>query len=507
MTIATSHPNRWAILPILSVALFLVAIDATVLHIAVPTLTLALAPSASQLLWIIDIYPLLMAGLLIASGTLADRVGHRRMLLLGLFLFGLASAACAFAPGPAWLIAGRAFLALGGSMMMPATLSIIRLVFDDPRERAIAIGIWGSVASGGAAVGPVVGGVILEHFPWGAVFLINVPIVLVALPLAAWLVPGRRTTGGAAHPWDPAGLVMAMMGIMAIVYAIKDMTHAGSSLWQAAGIAVVGAALVAGFLRRLARAKAPMIDLTLFRAPGFSVALASAMVAMIVIVGFELALSQQLQLVLKLSPLEAALRLAPAPVASFLVSPFAGPLAHRFGFRAAVVASLGVAAAGFLGIGLLPAGSVSPATIAAFIAIGAGVGGAMTAASATVMNNAPAHQAGAVASVEEVSYELGGGLGVALFGSAIALLYQHLLALPPAVEAAVPAARRSIGEALLAAETMAQPLAGQVTTAARDSFSIAYQTVSLAAAALLVAMALVALAALSGRRRAAAEAG
>jgi len=497
----TRRANRWAILPVVSVALLLVAIDATVLHIAVPTLTLALGPSATQLLWIIDIYPLLMAGLLLAAGTLGDRFGHKRMLLLGLVLFALASAACAFAPGPAWLIAGRAFLAFGGAMMMPATLSIIRLVFDDPRERATAIGVWGAVASGGAAFGPVVGGALLEHFSWGAVFLINIPIILVALPFAAWLVPGRRDDRG-GHPWDLPGLVMAMVGVMALVYAVKQSTHEGADLWQAAAIAVAGAALVATFLRRQARAAAPMIDLSLFRNPAIAIALASAMVAMIAVVGFELLLSQQLQLVLGLSPLQAGLRLAPVPLASFLASPFAGRLAHRFGFRVTATASLALSAAGFAAVGLLPPGEVSAATVVAFIAIGAGLGAAMTAASTTVMNSAPAHQAGAVASVEEVAYELGGGLGVALFGSLMTVLYQRLMALPPMLEAAVPAARRSIGEALISAESLAAPDSGLVAAAARGAFSVAYQGAALAAAELLAATALAALVVLARRRAA-----
>jgi DHA2 family multidrug resistance protein-like MFS transporter len=489
--------NRWAVLPVVSVALLLVTIDATVLHIAVPTLTLALGPTAAQLLWIIDIYPLLMAGLLLATGTLGDRAGHKRMLLAGLALFALASIACALATSPAWLIAGRAFLAIGGAMMMPATLSILRLVFDDPRERSIAIGIWGAVASGGAAFGPVVGGALLEHFPWGAVFLINVPIVLIALPFAAWLVPGRR--GGSHAPWDLPGLVLAMVGIMAVVYAVKQSTHAGADPWMAAGIALGGGAMVAVFLRRQARAAAPMIDLSLFRDPGIAIALASAMVAMIAIVGFELLLSQQLQLVLGLSPLQAGLRLAPVPLASFLASPFAGRLAHRFGFRATATASLALSAAGFLGIALLPPGEVSVATILAFVAIGAGLGAAMTAASTTVMNGAPAHQAGAVASIEEVAYELGGGFGVALFGSLMAVLYQRLLSLPPLVEAAAPAARHSIGEALLAAEALAVPEAGVVAMAAKTAFSATYQGVALAAALLLAATALAALIVLARR--------
>ncbi|OWJ64212.1 MFS transporter [Inquilinus limosus] len=496
----TRSVNRWAILPVVSVALLLVAIDATVLHIAVPTLSRALGPSASQLLWIIDIYPLLMAGLLLAAGTLGDRIGHKRLLLLGLAVFGLASAACAFAPGPEWLIAGRAFLAFGGAMMMPATLSILRLTFDDPRERAIAIGIWSSVASGGAAFGPVVGGALLEHFHWGAVFLINVPIVLIALPFAAWLLPGRRVSE--QHPWDLPGLLMAMAGIIGVVYAVKQTTHAGASPWLAAAIGLAGAGLVAAFLRRQARAAVPMIDLSLFRNPAIAVALAGAMVAMIIIVGFELLLSQQLQLVLDLSPLQAGLRLAPVPLASFLASPLAGGLAHRFGFRAVLAGALALSAAGFVAIALLPAGEVSAVEIIGFIAIGAGVGAAMTAASTTVMNSAPAHQAGGVAAVEEVAYELGGGLGVALFGSLMAVLYQRLLVLPPLLETAVPAARRSIGEALLAADALAAPDAGTVATAARTAFTSTYQGVSLVAAALLAMTALAALVVLARRRAA-----
>ncbi|MGO1077989.1 MFS transporter [Inquilinus sp. CA228] len=500
----TGSVNRWAILPIVSVALLMVAIDATVLHIAVPTLTRALAPSAPQLLWIIDIYPLLMAGLLPAAGTLGDRIGHKRLLLLGLMLFGLASAACAVAPGPEWLIAGRAFLAFGGAMMMPATLSILRLAFDDPRERAIAIGIWGSVASGGAAFGPVVGGALLEHFHWGAVFLINVPIVLIALPFAWWLLPGRR--GGERRPWDLPGLLLAMAGIIAVVYAVKQTTHAGANPWQAVAIGLAGAGLVATFLRRQARAATPMIDLSLFRNPGIAIALAGAMVAMIIIVGFELLLSQQLQLVLSLSPLEAGLRLAPVPLASFLASPLAGGLVHRFGFRTVLAASLALSTAGFIAIALLPPGPISAAEIAGFVAIGAGLGAVMTAASVNVMNSAPAHQAGAVAAVEEVAYELGGGLGVALFGSLMTVLYQRLLALPPLLEAAVPAARRSIGEALVAAEALAPPEAGTVEAAARAAFSSTYQGASLVAAGLLAVTALAALIVLA-RRRVAAQPG
>src|SRR5690606_36405409 len=216
-----SNANRWLILAIISSALFLIVIDMTVLYTALPTLTHDLRATASEKLWIVNAYGLVVAGLLLGMGTLGDRLGHKRLFVVGLLVFGLASLCAVFSTTPSLLIASRALLAVGAAMMMPATLSILRLVFTDDSERAMAIGMWVAVASAGAAFGPVLGGVLLEHFWWGSVFLINVPVVLLALVLAIWLIPDRP--GNPDRKWDLTGSVQVMVGLIGLAYAIKEL--------------------------------------------------------------------------------------------------------------------------------------------------------------------------------------------------------------------------------------------------------------------------------------------
>src|SRR5689334_8700693 len=216
---AADGANRWVVLVVLCLSLLLVALDATVLHVAVPAVTEDLRPSAVGLLWIVDAYPLVAASLLILFGTLGDRVGRRRILLLGCTIFAAASAVAAFAPDPRVLIAARALLGVGGAMIMPATLSILRQVFPDRRERAVAIGVWSAVAAVGAAVGPVLGGFLVENFWWGSVFLVNIPLMAVILPVARWLLPESR--GELDGPWDVLGAVMAALGILGAILGVK----------------------------------------------------------------------------------------------------------------------------------------------------------------------------------------------------------------------------------------------------------------------------------------------
>ncbi|MCW2291296.1 DHA2 family multidrug resistance protein-like MFS transporter [Pseudomonas sp. BIGb0408] len=475
-------PKRWLILAIISSALLLIVIDMTVLYTALPTLTHDLQATASEKLWIINAYSLVAAGLLLGAGTLGDRLGHKRLFVAGLCVFGLASLAAAFSPSAGFLIGARAALAVGAAMMMPATLSIVRLTFTDERERAMAIGIWASVASGGAAFGPVVGGILLEYFWWGSVFLINVPIVLVALVLAVILIPSRP--GNAERRWDLIGSLQVMAGLIGIAYAIKELGKREPSL-QAALIAfLIGALFMAIFIWRQRRIAQPMLDFVIFRNPGFSAAVVAALTVAAALIGMELVFSQRLQLVLGLSPLQAALFILPLPLASFFAGPLVGHYLPRFGGPRVMLWALLASALGMFAY-LLLHNAPSAAQIASLVVLGFGVGAAMTAASSTIMHSAPADQAGMAASLEEVSFELGGAIGVTLLGSILSVIYTIVLVVP--AELSVPAqARDSLDEALLIAERLPPEAAAALTSLARSAFDTAFVAVLAVATVLLL---------------------
>lgn len=482
----TADPHRWLVLAIVSAALLLIVIDMTVLYTALPRLTHALAATASAKLWIVNIYALVVSGLLLGMGTLGDRLGHKRLFMAGLGVFGLASLCAAFAPSPALLIAARALLGVGAAMMMPATLSLIRLSFADERERALAIGIWASVASGGAAFGPVVGGLLLEHFWWGSVFLINVPIVLLALPLAGWLIPASGTTS--RRPWDLTGSLQAMAGLMGSTYAIKEAGKLSPDWAMAALALALGLGSLALFVRRQRCSADPLLDFALFRHPAFATAVASAMVAAAALIGMELVFSQRLQLVQGLSPLHAGLAVLPLPLAAFIAGPVAGHWLPRLGSARMLPAALLLSGLG-MGSYLLVHGAGGILQTAALAVLGLGIGAAMTTASSTIMQSAPADRAGMAASVEEVSYELGGALGVTLMGSLLSAIYSCRLELP-AVAALPDSARDSLDEALVAAAQLAPHLASQLEQMARTAFDAGFAAVLASAVALLTATAL-----------------
>ncbi|MBP2233034.1 DHA2 family multidrug resistance protein-like MFS transporter [Azospirillum agricola] len=490
--------TRWLTLATVSSALFLIVVDMTVLYTALPTLTRDLGATASQKLWIVNAYPLVMAGLLPASGTLGDRLGHKLMFMTGLLVFGLASFGAAFAPSAAALIAARAVLAVGAAMMMPATLSLIRLTFTDPEERSLAIGIWAAIASGGAAAGPVMGGVLLEHFRWGAVFLINVPVVAAALAGSALLLTNRP--GDAGHPWDLAGSLQAMIGLGGLVYALKEAAKRDPS-WEAAGLALaVGLIATLLFVRRQRRARFPLIDFSLFADPRFSAGVATALTASAALIGMELVFSQRLQLVLGLSPLDAGLLILPIPLASLVAAPLTGLALSRLGSARVLWGALmvtGLALIAFL------ASHDGPAAlwITALAAMGFGSGAAVTAASSVIMLSAPEERAGMAASIEEVSYELGGTLGIALLGSLMSVLYTRAMLVPQGI-AIASEARDSIDEALALAQGLAPFQAEQVVGVARAAFDQAFTGVVGVAALMLVAVALVVRHRLAGREEA-----
>ena len=481
-----ADPRRWLVLAIVSVALLLIVIDMTVLYTALPRLTHDLAATASAKLWIVNIYALVVSGLLLGMGTLGDRLGHKRLFMAGLCVFGLASLCAAFAPSPALLIAARALLGVGAAMMMPATLSLIRLSFADERERALAIGIWASVASGGAAFGPVVGGLLLEYFWWGSVFLINVPIVLLALPLAWWLIPAGGATS--QRPWDFVGSLQVMAGLVASTYAIKEAGKQSPDWALAAVVLVLGLGFLALFVRRQRRSSDPLLDFALFRNPAFATAVASALVAAAALIGMELVFSQRLQLVQGLSPLQAGL--AVLPLAAFVAGPVAGHWLPRVGGARMLPASLLLSGLGMGGYLLVHDMGWWPQA-AALALLGLGIGAAMTTASSTIMQSAPADRAGMAASVEEVSYELGGALGVTLMDSLLSAVYAGSLRLPEGLGLALPdSVRDSLDEALLAAEQLRPQAAHQLTELARTAFGQGFSAVIAGATLLLVCTAL-----------------
>lgn len=483
MTAVKSPANRWLVLAVVSSALLLIVIDMTVLYTALPRLTHDLAATASEKLWIVNAYPLVVAGLLPGLGTLGDRLGHRRMFLSGLVVFGLASLAAAFSNSAEMLIAARVALAVGAAQMMPATLSIIRLTFTDDAERAFAIGIWAAVASGGAALGPVVGGVLLEFFWWGSVFLINVPVVLVALIAGATLV--ERRPGNPDRPWDIVASAQIMVALVAGAVAIKEFGKRDPSLVFAGAAALVAVLASVVFARRQNRSNTPLIDFALFRNPGFSGGVATAMTASAVLVGVELVLSQRLQLVQGMSPLQAGLMILPIPLAAFVAGPMAGIALPRIGGTRMLGLSMGIAALGLLGF-FLARDAAAPIWLCALAVMGFGIGAAMTAASTSVMTSAPEDRAGMAASVEEVSYELGGALGIAVLGSLMSALYSAAFLLPEGVS---PQAADSLDQALMLAETLPAAQAQLLVETGRAAFEGAFTGVIGAGCVILVLVA------------------
>ncbi|GAA0966032.1 MFS transporter [Acrocarpospora macrocephala] len=466
---AGRRANRWSVLALLCFSLLLVAVDATVLHIAVPALTAALEPSAVQLLWIIDIYSLVVAPLLVTFGTLGDRYGRRAFVIGGYVVFGVASLAAAFAATPIALILARACLGVGGAMIMPATLSIIRQVFTDRRERAIALGVWGAVAAGGAAVGPMLGGVLVEHFWWGAVFLINVPLLLVALPLAIRLLP---PTTRRAHPWDALSAALSVAGLLALAFGLKEAGY-GHTIGRGPALLVfaLGVALLVWFTRRQRRLATPLLDIGLFTQRGFATGVACVLLAIFAMVGLELMLAQYLQLVLGLSPLGAALRMVPLMVAAIVGGLTAARLLDLIGLRATMSGGLALTALALMPVLSWGAEDHPVALALCFVGIGFGVEVALLAASDTIMASVPESRAGGAAAIEETAYELGAGLGIAVLGTITTIVYAPALLVPAELPPDLAVlARESLAAAAHVATELGGPAGASLLAEARLAF-------------------------------------
>ena len=483
-----SAKRRWLILGIISSTLLLIVIDMTVLYTALPTLTRELGATASQKLWILNIYALIAAGLLLGMGTLGDRLGHKRLFLGGLVVFGLFSLIAAFSPSANVLIGARGGLAVGAAMMMPATLALIRLTFSDAREQAMAFGVWASVASGGAALGPVVGGLLLEHFWWGSVFLINVPIVLAALLLGTLLIHDHP--GNAQRHWDWLGSLQVMIGLISLAYAVKELGKRSPSFAAMLVALLLGALFLTLFIRRQHRVAQPMLELSLFAMPLFRNAVIAAVASAVAFIGMELVFSQRLQLVLGMSPLASALFSLPLPLGSFVAGPVAGYYMSRLGSRRMLFWTLLLSAAAMLAY-LLLCNAAVPLQIASLALLGMAMGAALTAASSTIMLSVPTDQAGMAASIEEVSFELGGAAGVTLAGSLLSAIYAWSASLSmPARLSLNPLTFESLDDALLVSATLSSDDAALLTGVARSAFDTGFVAVLAVLAALLLIAAL-----------------
>lgn len=446
------NPHRWLLLLMVGLGLLLVTVDITILLTALPVLTHELHASAAEGLWIVNAYPLFSTGLLLGAGTLGDRIGHRRMYLVGLVIFGLASLMAAYAGSVAVLVLARVLQAVGASAMLPATLALIRVGFSDERERALAISVWACLSLVGAILGPLLGGWLLGHFHWGALFLVNVPIIAVAW-LGTWFVaPEQRNPN--ADPWDLPSSVLALLALSSLVLTIKTATHPPIDLGLLGAALATG--LVAGlaFVRRQRRLTHPLLDFSLFRNPAFAAGVLGAVSVTFTTGGVLLGVSQRFQWVAGYTPLQSGLLASVLFIGTLPSSILGGLWLHRIGLRRLIAGGLAVGALGMLVAaqalpwhpsGLPAAHEGLGWLVAGLLLAGLGLGATISVASTAIVESAPPHRAGMASSVEEVAYEFGALLSIALLGSLLTGLYTVFVQLPPGVDAA---AARSISAAL-----------------------------------------------------------
>jgi DHA2 family multidrug resistance protein-like MFS transporter len=480
------RPGRWLALAVLVLAVLLVAVDATVLGLATPFLSEDLEPTGTQLLWIGDVYSFVIAGLLVSMGSLGDRIGRKKLLLTGAAAFGAVSVLNAYATSPEMMIAARALLGVAGATLMPSTLALIRNLFHDPRERSFAIGIWGAMASAGAAVGPVVGGFLLEHFWWGSVFLINLPVMVVLVLVGIKYIPESKNP--APGPWDLLSVALSLIGMIGVVYAIKEIAAHGPSADMAVA-AVIGAGALTWFVRRQLRLDAPLLDMRLFHHKGFSGAVLADLLTILGLSGLVFFLSQFLQLVQGRSPLEAGLAELPAAIGAVTAGLIAGNVARRFSVRSVVAGGLAAVGLALAVLTLLDRSTGYPMLGASLLVVGVGAGFAFTVTADVILSSVPREQAGAASAVSETAYELGAALGIALLGSIVTGVYSDFVS-PPGVPADTSAAAHdSLGGAVEVSAGLPDETATALVTAAQDAFVEGLRIAAGVGAAVLLATA------------------
>jgi len=407
-------------LSVLCLAVFMVAVDGTVVSVAVPSIAEQLHPGYNQVLWIGDIYSFVLAGLLITMGNVGDRVGRKRLLLISSLAFGAASAAAALAPTAGLLIVLRALQGLAGAGLMPSTMALLRTVFTEDRQRMRAVGIWSAAGAAGAAMGPTVAGVLLEHFYWGSVLLVNLPVVLLIVAVGWWALPEARSE--ARHPVDPLSVAYSTAGILGVVFGITELAHSGPRFWPGYLALVVGAALLWVFLRRQRLLPAPLLDVQLFSQRRFGAAIVSQLVIVFANIGALFFLPIFLRQVGDFSPLQSGLATLPESIVGLITASTTARLIGRWGHHRTLVVGLAVG-----GIGLLLLGVAIPLSYAAMVIplmlLGFSFGSVVTVGSDLVLTSASADRVGAATGISETSFELGTALGIAITGSVVSVLY------------------------------------------------------------------------------------
>jgi DHA2 family multidrug resistance protein-like MFS transporter len=484
--------REWIGLAVLTLACLLYVMDLTVLHLAIPKISEDLQPSSAQLLWIIDIYGFMVAGFLITMGTLGDRIGRRKLLLIGAAAFGVLSLLAAFSNSPEMLIVSRALLGIAGATLAPSTLSLIFNMFKDQRQRSVAIAVWISAFSAGSAIGPVLGGIMLETFWWGSVFLLAVPVMAVLLVLGPLVLPEYKDPNAGRLDLLSAGL--SLVAVLAVIFGLKQTAQDGFGLVPSAAI-LVGLVVGALFVRRQLTLADPVLDLRLFRIPAFSAALAVNFLAIFVAIGYFLFVAQYLQLVLGLSPLEAGLWSVPSAVA-FVIGSNAAPRIVRQ-VRAAYVmgAGLGLAAVGLAVLTQVAGPDGLAVVVLGSVIISLGLAPVFSLTTELIVGSAPPERAGAASGISETGSELGGALGLSILGSIGVAVYRGGVAegLPDGVPAtAAAAARDTLGGAVAVAQELPGELGTAVIGVARDAFVQGMQVASTVSAVLAVGVAILA---------------
>lgn len=496
----TSPARRWAALAVLLLPVLLTSVDNTVLSFALPSISRDLQPSGTTLLWIVDIYPLVLAGLLVPMGSVGDRLGRRRLLMIGATGFALVSAAAAFAPTPELLVVLRAMMGFFGAMLGPTTLSLIRNVFPDANERRMAIAAWGAAFSVGAALGPILGGVLLEHFWWGAVFLLALPMLIPLLVLAPLLVPESRDPE--PGPVDPMSILLVMATMLPVVWAIKTAADGGVS---PAVVVAVGVGLIAGlwFVHRQMARTNPMLDVRLFAVPTFSASVGANLMSIFSQVGFLYFLSQHLQLVSGRSPVEAGMVLLPGLAVTIIAGFAVVPVVRRVAPSHAMAFGLGMNALAFALILMAGRSGSDLGLMAAFAVLGAGVGIAETLSNDLMLSEVPAHKAGAASAISETAYEVGAVLGTAVLGSILNAAYRAHLHLPDGLSAAdAHAAGETLGGATDVAGSLPKATGDALLDSAHAAFDSGVTYTATIGTVLMAAAAVMVLVAMRPRRKA-----